>query len=226
MKKNDRMNENKSVITKLKEVRGIPSSYDSNQLKKILISVIAICLSLSAVVVASKALFTGEKETGTHIVTGNLNFEFKRTNLTGEVINDKGYLDDFTDPEDKDLKETGANAFDIDKMVPGATYKGTFYLKNIGTTAFDANISFTNLVKDNDYLLNQIKIAFEYNNVVSNYSLSQFDDISLDLGVLECNDEIEFDLTISLPSDTTNEAQNKNVNFDLRLEATQVLNEN
>ena len=195
-------------------------------LRKILLSITIISLSSTTLITATKALFTGEEEIKTHVVTGNLDFEFKRTNLIGETLNGRGFLEEFKDNSKVNLKESGANAFNIKEMVPGATYKGTFNLVNIGTTAFNAQVSFTNLEKSNEYILKQIKVTLDYENISSTYSLIDFNKISLDLGVLASKEEVNFIISINLPSDTNNEAQNSNVNFDLRLDATQVLYEN
>ena len=192
-------------------------------LRKILLSITIISLSSTTLITATTALFTGEEEIKTHVVTGNLDFEFKRTNLIGETLNGRGFLEEFKDNSKVNLKESGANAFNIKGMVPGATYKGTFNLVNIGTTAFNAQISFTNLEKSNEYILKQIKITLDYENKSSIYSLIDFNKISLDLGVLASKEEVDFIISINLPSDTNNEAQNSNVHFDLRLDATQVL---
>ena len=50
-------------------------------LRKILLSIMSISLSSTALITATTALFTGEEEVKTHVVTGNLDFDFKRTNL-------------------------------------------------------------------------------------------------------------------------------------------------
>lgn len=195
-------------------------------LRKVLFSLIMICLLSSALITATTALFSGEKEVETHVVTGNLNFEFERTNLIGEAVNDRGFLDDFQDGSLVDLKETGANAFNITEMVPGATYTGEFVLRNTGTTAFEANISFINLEHTSDYLLQQIQISYELDGNSTTYSLIDYATVNLDLGVLAAGDEVEFTISITLPAATNNDAQDTSVNFDLRLVATQVLYEN
>lgn len=195
-------------------------------LRKVLFSLIMICLLSSALITATTALFSGEKEVETHIVTGNLNFDFERVNLSGEAINEKGFLDDFNDDTLVDLKASGANAFDITEMVPGATYTGDFVLRNTGTTAFDANISFINLEHTSAYLLEQIQITFELDGNSNTYSLATYSSVVLDLGVLAADTEVEFSITINLPAAANNDAQDSSVNFDLRLVATQVLYEN
>lgn len=194
-------------------------------LRKILLSITIISLSLTVLISSSKALFIGEEEVKTHVVTGNLDFEFNRTKLIGEALNNRGFLEKFNDESKVNLKESGANAFNIKEMVPGALYQGTFNLVNIGSTAFTSKISFTNLENSNEYILNQIKISLDYDGNNNTYSLIEFNKISLDLGVLESKEEVNFIISINLPSDTNNEAQNAYVNFDLRLEATQVLYE-
>ena len=130
-------------------------------LRKILLSITIISLSLTVLISSSKALFIGEEEVKTHVVTGNLDFEFNRTKLIGEALNNRGFLEKFNDESKVNLKESGANAFNIKEMVPGALYQGTFNLVNIGSTAFNAKISFTNLENSNEYILNQIKISLD-----------------------------------------------------------------
>ena len=197
--------------------------YDT--LRKILLSIMIISLSFTVLISATKALFTGQEEIKTHIVTGNLDFKFERVNLTYESLNEKGYLEKYNDDSKINLKGTGANAFNINEMVPGSMYKGTFNLVNIGSTAFTSKISFINLENSNEYILEQIKISLDYNNENITYSLIDFNKIPLDLGILELNENINFAISIYLPIDTNNDAQDTYVNFDLRLELTQVLYE-
>jgi 23S rRNA-/tRNA-specific pseudouridylate synthase len=76
---------------------------------------------------------------------------------------------------------------------------------------------------NSDYILQQIKVTLGYNDKYTTYSLCDFEQISLDLGVLAVEEDAEFTISINLPAETTNEAQSQNVYFDLKLEATQVL---
>ena len=111
-------------------------------------------------------------------------------------------------------------------VATGATYTGDFVLRNTGTTAFDANISFINLEHTSAYLLEQIQITFELDGNSNTYSLATYSSVVLDLGVLAADTEVEFSITINLPAAANNDAQDSSVNFDLRLVATQVLYEN
>ena len=195
----------------------------NNKIRKILLSIMCISLFFTAAITATTALFTGEKEVETHVVTGYLEFDFKRTNLIGQSLNGRGFLEEFSLNDEVNLKESGADAFDIKGLVPGATYTGDFLIENTGTTAFEAKISFINLENNSDYILQQIKVTLGYNDKHTTYSLCDFEQISLDLGVLEVKEDAKFTISINLPTETTNEAQSQNVYFDLKLEATQVL---
>lgn len=195
----------------------------NKKIRKILLSTMIISLFFTAAITATTALFTGEKEVETHVVTGYLEFDFKRTNLIGQSLNGRGFLEEFSLNDEVNLKESGADAFDIKGLVPGATYTGNFLLENTGTTAFEAQISFINLENNSDYILQQIKVTLGYNDKYTTYSLCDFEQISLDLGVLAVEEDAEFTISINLPAETTNEAQSQNVYFDLKLEATQVL---
>lgn len=211
-------------LKKIKQV--ILSGNESNEktkLKKVLLSLIIITLSVTCVITVTSALFTGKKEVETHVTTGNLSFELTRTKLVGkELDNNTGLLKDFESTEVKDLSETGVDAFGVNTLVPGSTYTATFNLKNVGTTAFTSKISFTNLEGSNEYLLKQIKVTTVFNNVTNYYTLDQYSSVSLDLGVLNKGNDLDFQIGLELLSTTNNDAQSSSANFDLRLEATQV----
>ena len=106
----------------------------NNKIRKILLSIMSISLFFTAAITATTALFTGEKEVETHVVTGYLEFDFKRTNLIGQSLNCRGFLEEFSLNDEVNLKESGADAFDNKGLVPGATYTGDFLIENTGTT--------------------------------------------------------------------------------------------
>lgn len=209
---------------KIKKIIIDGNEKEYTRLKVVLVSIITIVLSSACLITATNALFTGDNEVKTHVVTGNLDFEFTRTRLVGQVLNEEGYLEDYESTQLVDLTESGVDAFGINLMVPGSTYVGTFNLKNTGTTAFSSLISFTNLEGENEYLLKQIKVTTEFNDNIVEYTLDQFNTIKLDLGNLTVNTEVDFDIGITLPEATNNDAQDSEVSFDIRLEATQVIN--
>ena len=214
-----------NINHKLKKIKPVVINGDDNsssKLKTVLISLILIALSGTCIVTGTSALFTGEKEVGTHITTGNLSFELNRTKLTGKTLNDKGFLESFESNEIEDLSKSGADAFGLNTLVPGSTYTATFNLKNIGTTAFTSKISFTNLEGVNEYLLKQIEVTTNFNNVTKEYTLDKYQNISIDLGVLEKDKDLDFQIGLELLTATNNDAQSSSCNFYLRLEATQV----
>ena len=140
------------------------------------------------------------------------------------VLKSEGYLDDYTNNEKVNLTDSGADAFDIDLLVTGSTYTATFNLKNVGTTAFESLISFVNLECNNQYLIDQIVITTEFNSITETYSLSEYNTIDLDLGQLAVSKDLDFKVSLSLPSTTGNQAQDSEVKFAIKLDAVQVIN--
>lgn len=215
------------IRTKLKKIPQFiigPKDGEYRKLKIVLVAITLISISSAALVTATKALFTGKQEVPTHVVTGNLDFEFYRTKVEGQALTAEGYVDDYADNTKVNLTESGADAFDIDLLVPGSTYTATFNLKNVGTTAFESNISFINLECDNQYLLEQIVITTEFNAVTETYSLSEYATINLELGHLAVSEDLDFKVSLSLPSTADNKAQDSDVKFAIKLDAVQVLN--
>ena len=214
------------IKTKLKKIPQFIIGQKDGEYRKLKITLIAITLisiSSAALVTATNALFTGNKEVETHVVTGNLDFEFYRTKIVGQSLGSDGYLADYKSDKLVDLTETGADAFSIDTLVPGSTYTATFNLKNVGTTAFKSNISLIDIECANQYLLDKITITTEYNSVVEEYALKDYASIVLDLGQLAVGEDLDFYVSLSLPEAADNQAQNSNVNFAIKLDAVQVL---
>lgn len=203
------------------------------QVKKGLVVTSTILLLVAGAVAigGTYSLFSGQASTSTHITTGNLKFDFSRTNLESKTLNDKGVLETTVDSTKVDLTATGTNAFDAINAVPGSSYIATFNILNTGTTAFASSIKILNPVaedsegKNNDYVLSCFKITLTHGETTSTFLLSEINDnnSSLDLGKLYVQENTNFTIKTEFLVDSNNDAQNCSLNYSLSLDATQVL---
>lgn len=203
------------------------------QVKKGLVVTSTILLLVAGAVAigGTYSLFSGQASTSTHITTGNLKFDFSRTNLESKTLNDKGVLETTVDSTKVDLTATGTNAFDAINAVPGSSYIATFNILNTGTTAFASSIKILNPVaedsegKNNDYVLSCFKITLTHGETTSTFLLSEINDnnFSLDLGKLYVQENTNFTIKTEFLVDSNNDAQNCSLNYSLSLDATQVL---
>lgn len=111
-------------------------------MKGLIIAGSVAVLALSGMIGGTFALFQRQKSVTAHVKIGNLNFEFARVKLEGNVLDDQGYISPMTpDTTRVDLSANGAQAFSSEDGAPGADYTATFELKNTGATAFTTSVA-------------------------------------------------------------------------------------
>lgn len=194
-------------------------------------SAIAATLALGGVVAGTFAMFSRQTSTTAHIKVGNLNFEFVRTKLVSNSLDDQGTISETIDNTVLDLSNDGAKAIDVDGAVPGASYVATFKLSNTGATAFTTVVSVPELsIKDEEgqdadasstlFTYTTVTLEASGANAVS-YTLDQTRS-NFQLPKLIKNGEQEFTLKVEIGENAGNDAQGLIINMGIKLTATQV----
>ena len=177
------------------------------------------------------ALFSRQASTTAHIKVGNLNFDFVRTKLISNSLNDEGTISQTVDNTILDLSTDGAKAIDVDGAVPGASYIATFKLTNTGATAFNTVVSVPELsIKDEEghdadaatTLFTYTTVTLEASGVNAvSYTLDQTRS-NFQLPKLIKEGEQEFTLKVEIGEGAGNDAQGLTIDMGIRLTATQV----
>lgn len=202
------------------------------KIKALLMASVMIMLCSVMVVGGTYALWSDSVKVNTHLSAGTLKVELTRTYLEKYTLNDNMYMEKTTDAEEETNMENffgiGAN----EKIVPTSYYAAKLKLENKGSVA----IKYTVQIKAKDgsaqELAKQIKVYIgqgEADNVT--YTESEF--------LMSGNNESTTIIVASGEMDKTksttefwvkvqfedgknnNDAQNKSVNFDLLVTATQ-----
>ncbi len=202
----------------------------NKHIKGLLIASGFAVIGLVGAIGGTYALFNRSLSVVTHVKVGNLNFSFRRTNLKQKVLNDSGYLEEKVDNSVLDLTENGAEAFNLDSIVPGSEVESTFTLSNTGGTAFETAFSLLNIaVKDGEETVSNVSWL---DNVsvkclkegTEEASFTLGDLRSVDLGDLAKGAEMTFSLKLSFDANAIgNEMQSKDISFAMRLNCTQVV---
>lgn len=110
----------------------------------LLAAIIAVMLSISAIVGGTFALFTGSASISDNVLqAGSLGVKLERISLKSTALQADGTLIEGADIEDKpavDFTNTNKNVFgltDTDVIVPCSEYVATMRITNTGTVAFD-----------------------------------------------------------------------------------------
>ena len=199
--------------------------------RALIAAAIVATLGLGGVVAGTFALFSRQASTTAHIKVGNLNFDFVRTKLVSNSLNDQGTISETVDNTVLDLSTDGAKAIDVEGAVPGASYIATFKLTNTGATAFSTVVSVPELsIKDEEghdadassTLFTYTTVTLESNGATTvSYTLDQTRS-NFQLPKLVKDGEQEFTLKVEIGEGAGNDAQGLTIDMGIRLTATQV----
>ena len=177
--------------------------------RALIAAAIVATLGLGGVVAGTFALFSRQASTTAHIKVGNLNFDFVRTKLVSNSLNDQGTISETVDNTVLDLSTDGAKAIDVEGAVPGASYVATFKLTNTGATAFSTVVSVPELsIKDDG----ATTVSYTLDQTRSNFQLPK----------LIKEGEQEFTLKVEIGEGAGNDAQGLTIDMGIKLTATQV----
>lgn len=201
-------------------------------------SVILLCLCIIAGM--SYALFTDSASAINHLKAGKLDVTLQRTNLSYSVINEEGVFE--TVKDDKTVVDftdaTGENAFGLDStttlIAPGSYFDSEMTITNNGNVAFNYTVKIVLKDGTDEVFAKQLKVITTdaEGNVAAEKMLSDYAN-----GVVISNGNIGVSTTGDPLSETfkvyvefvditankdNNNAMDKNVFFDIVVEATQV----
>ena len=206
----------------------------------LILSSLAITLSLVIITLSTFALFTDTIRITHHLQAGTLDVSLKRVNLEYNVLDSSGYLKEMKSDEILDLSNTSTNkvnVFGINEetlLVPGNYYEATLELSNNGDVAFNYWIE----IFSNDDVLTELAGQMEIK--VTTYDKSGFEkehiafisdglfvgSETFPLGELTKNCEaVRFKVKITFIDNVlNNDAKGDKVNFDIIVYAVQSIN--
>ena len=185
-------------------------------------------LALGGLIGGTFALFQRQTSVTAHIKVGNLNFEFARIKLEGNVLDNQGYVSPMTPDETVvDLSQNGAEAFSVENAAPGTDYTATFELKNTGSTAFTTSVALPSITATNSEdadisadMLPLVKVTFAAagtTDVV--YTLDN--PTSFVVPDVTKGETVDFTMKVEILSELGNVAQYSNLDIGMRLTVTQ-----
>ncbi len=195
--------------------------------RTLLLSITTLALALSLVAGATFALFTDSVTLGNHLQAGTLDVTLTRTNLVTETLDSQGLLTKTEDSADVDFSDsTDKNIFNITPttlIVPGSTFNAELELANNSTVAFNYYIEIV-YKGDSEDLAKQLKVTANTGTETSAYVK---DGVTLGsktapLGTLVKGAKKVFTVEVVFENlSNNNDAQGKNVQFDLIVHAIQ-----
>lgn len=193
------------------------------------IAVILIVLCVALFIGGTYALFSDNVTTENHLQAGTLKIGLQRTNLSKTYLDETtGYLK--TDTNNNVIDFTNAtteNVFGIgseELVVPGSAYEAKMKITNKGSVAFTYNIKLK-LNSQTNELAEQMKIYVDGidKGYLSDY-LQTNNEVSIATGVMTLADGNAKTFTIKIMFEdlsNNNSAQNKEISFDLLVDAVQ-----
>lgn len=206
----------------------------------LILSSLAITLSLILITLSTFALFTDNIYITHHLQAGTLEASLKRVNLEYNVLDSRGYLTNMKSDEILDLSDTSTNKLNVfgisdeTLLVPGNFYEATLELSNNGNVAFKYWIE----IISNDEILSdlagqmEIKVTtYDKSSLEKEYTAFISDGLFVGnevfpLGELTTNDNtVKFKVKITfIDSILNNNAKEDKVNFDIIVYAVQSIN--
>ncbi len=198
-------------------------------------------LGVGLLVGGTYALFTSKATVTNHLKAGNLNISLIRTKYSKTVLNTDGYLETKEDNNELDFTSASSkNIFGLEEnelIVPTSKFSADLTIKNGKKDSSGAyiksSVAFTysaSLVLDESSdtnLANQLQVTVKQGETSTTKRLNEFNDIVLLSGEMKASDDatsftisLEF-LNLDSDGSTNNKAQDKEVSFDLVVEAIQ-----
>ena len=203
-----------------------------SKVRTLLMSCVMIMLCAVLLIGGTFALWTDSAKVENHLVAGKLKVKLERISLTKTYLNNEtGYLVT-TDPDTTivDFTNTNtanANVFGIDngeKVVPCSQYEATLRLSNNGDVAFSYDV-IIKLTSASNALAEQLKVYIdgEDKGTLDEYAVDGKAIISTQ--TMAKNDVAkEFTIKVEFvdDNDVNKDAQEKEVKFDLMVNAVQL----
>lgn len=205
-----------------------------NKVRTLLMSCVMMSLCVAMVVGATFSLWSDSVNVENHLIAGSLKVKLERISLSKTYLdNETGCLVtpnvnetvvDFSSTNTSNANVFGIN--DGEKLVPGSKYEAKLKISNNGDVAFTYDV-IIKLNGNSNALSEQLKIYIDGKDVgtLKDYAVDGKAVISTQ--TINKNDLAkEFTVKIEFVNDNAinNDAQNKEVKFDLLVNATQLTN--
>ena len=202
--------------------------------RSLILSVLALMLSLALFAVGTYALFSDQVDLKNHLYAGTLDITLTRTNLKSTTLDNKtGTLVHKEDPIDKDFTAPNEyNVFDIgenDLIVPQAGYTAEMKISNNSDVTFGYWLQ---IIYDDDYdlaLADQMLVTVTTVDGTREAVLSEIVGLigseEKPIGVLEKTGSQFFTVSmkfLDLASVVNNAAESQSLEFDLIVHAVQI----
>ena len=203
-----------------------------SKVRTLLMSCIMMMLCAAMIVGGTFALWSDSAKVENHLTAGTLKVKLERISLTKTYLdNETGYLvtttPDTTIVNFTDTNTASANVFGIDddeKVVPCSEYEATLKLSNNGDVAFSYDV-IIKLTSESNALAEQLKVYIdgEDKGTLDEYAVDGKAIIATQ--TMAKNDAAkEFTVKVEFinDDDVNNDAQAKEVKFDLLISAVQL----
>ena len=204
----------------------------NSKVRTLLMSCVMMMLCAAMIVGGTFALWSDSAKVENHLTAGTLKVKLERISLTKTYLdNETGYLvttaPDTTIVNFTDTNTANANVFGLDddeKVVPCSEYEATLKLSNNGDVAFSYDI-IIKLTSESNALAEQLKIYIdgEDKGTLDEYAVDGKAIIATQ--TMAKNDVAkEFTVKVEFINDNNvnNDAQAKEVKFDLLINAVQL----
>lgn len=203
-----------------------------SKVRTLLMSCVMMMLCAAMIVGGTFALWSDSAKVENHLTAGTLKVKLERISLTKTYLdNETGYLvttaPDTTIVNFTDTNTANANIFGIDddeKVVPCSEYEATLKLSNNGDVAFSYDV-IIKLTSESNALAKQLKVYIddEDKGTLNEYAMDGKAIIATQ--TMAKNDAAkEFTVKVEFINDNNvnNDAQAKEVKFDLLINAVQL----
>ena len=203
-----------------------------SKVRTLLMTCVIITLCVAMVVGGTYALWSDSVKIENHLTAGTLNVKLERISLTKTYLDNETGRMVSTNPDTSIVNFTDTNTADDnffgiangEKVVPGSEYEATLKLSNNGDVAFSYEV-IIKLTSNSNALAKQLKVYIdgEDKGTLDQYVIDGKAIISTE--TMAKNDVAkEFTVKIQFINDNNvnNDAQNKEVNFDLMVNAVQL----
>ncbi len=201
-----------------------------------LIPSIVMAMTASALLAgATYALFTDSSSVPNHLEAGTLKITLLRTKLEKVYLADDGSLKTKVDENEKDFSKSKENVFDLlegEKAVPGCLYQASMRIVNgkknedaykRSSVAFSYSVSLILSKNSDPAFASQLTITIGQGTFKETHKLSEFGTDPILVGSMTPTD-MNADFYVKAEFDDlkgNNDAQGKNIWFDLAVKAVQ-----
>lgn len=215
----------------------------AKRIRAVFLALAAIVLALLLIITGSYALFTDQATIKNHLQAGTLEVTLTRLTLTGNKIDEKGYIGDYVNETDVDFSdETTENVFDFgenERIAPTSYRVAEMELKNGSDVAFAywIEIVLTSELTDAEdiALAEQLEVSVTTENTeakaedqaISNQTIA-VGSAESPVGVVELGQSKTFTVKVSFKDygaehgNANDNAKNGDLSFDMIVHAVQV----